>query len=320
MNRISIIIPTYNSGEYLEEHLQTIRELTSRESLEAEIIVVDAGSKDVTVKIAGKYADEVIVVPRVSRGKARNIGAEIAKNETLAFIDSDCRITADWVRFVKNLCNLNSTMISGPAVLYKSDTAMGEAVRNLLSDPILTLNSCTFSFRKSRRERLKEVPASNLLISKEMFKKVGGFPDLNFNEDTLFCKKFRNHGGEIIYDPNLKCFHHKHFDSLRHFAKYFFMYGKGYAKIAKRLGIIRRYGFISLIFLLALTFVGMNILLNIVNFLYLLYIFCFLFLALFAYSVIRNRRFHSVMIPFLFFILLLSYLGGFYFGILRTQG
>jgi glycosyltransferase involved in cell wall biosynthesis len=317
VNQISIIIPTYNSAEHLEKCLRSIRELESEgKKLTFEVIVVDSGSKDETIEIAKKYANKIVIMPGISRGGARNLGADVAENQILAFLDSDCEITASWFKFCENLNNLDCA-VTGPVILCKANTRIGEAIRCLLSDSFLTFGSYTFSPRKYKKE-ISEMPASNFLISKDIFKKVGGFSDFNFNEDTLFSKTLRKYR-KIVYEPELKCIHHRCFKTLQHFAKYFFIYGKSYGKIAKKLGYARRYGFVSFTFLLMLIALSVSILLNVIYPVHLMVAFAIYFLIVFLYSLIRGFKLYSLIIPILFLVLVCSYCGGFLIGVIKIK-
>jgi len=81
---ISIIIPTFNEEQYLPKLLRSIEAQTAQPT---EIIVVDAYSVDTTRKIAKTYHCKVIDggVP----AKARNLGAKIASQPVLLFLDAD---------------------------------------------------------------------------------------------------------------------------------------------------------------------------------------------------------------------------------------
>ena len=84
---VSVIIPTLNKEKYIETTLLSIKNQDYKGKYE--IIVVDSNSKDMTVKIARKYADKVIVTKRRGVSVGRNIGAEVAKGEILIFVDAD---------------------------------------------------------------------------------------------------------------------------------------------------------------------------------------------------------------------------------------
>jgi arabinofuranan 3-O-arabinosyltransferase len=82
--RVSVIVPTHESGATLDACLRSIRE----QNVPVELIVVDNGSKDDTPTIASRYADRVIR-SGPERSAQRNAGARIATGTSLLFVDSD---------------------------------------------------------------------------------------------------------------------------------------------------------------------------------------------------------------------------------------
>ena len=92
--KVSVIIPVYNTEEYLRECMDSVINQTLKE---IEIICVDDGSTDGSLSILKEYAkkDEritVITQENLHAGVARNAGLAVAKGEYVHFIDSD-----DWV-------------------------------------------------------------------------------------------------------------------------------------------------------------------------------------------------------------------------------
>jgi len=96
-NRISFIIPTCNSQNYITDCLKSIRDQAYPKE-KIEIIVVDNSSRDETVSLAKKIADKVIPNAKDTIATVRNIGARAAKGDFLVFVDSDCVIQSDWTR------------------------------------------------------------------------------------------------------------------------------------------------------------------------------------------------------------------------------
>ncbi len=92
MPLVSVIVPVYNSAEYLEECLLSIQRQTLTD---IEIILVDDGSTDGSAEIlsdfaAGEPRAQVISGPATgSAGSARNAGIEVATGSYLSFLDSD---------------------------------------------------------------------------------------------------------------------------------------------------------------------------------------------------------------------------------------
>lgn len=90
---ISIIIPTFNSQEYILDLLKSIKENVC--NIRYEIIIVDDGSDDNTLKISNEYlsknniSNSVIPINHSGVSKARNIGLNIASGKFVMFCDSD---------------------------------------------------------------------------------------------------------------------------------------------------------------------------------------------------------------------------------------
>ena len=85
---LSVVIPTYNSGRYLVE---TLDSLLSQSLPEVEIIVVDDGSDDDTVQLIQPFRERIIYHYQTNGGlaHARNTGMGISSGEFIAWIDAD---------------------------------------------------------------------------------------------------------------------------------------------------------------------------------------------------------------------------------------
>ncbi|MBI2659288.1 glycosyltransferase [Candidatus Woesearchaeota archaeon] len=90
---ISIIIPTWNEEKYLPILLECIKKQTSKNY---EIIVADANSTDMTLKIARKYGCRI--VKGGSPAVGRNNGAKVAKNNILLFLDADVQFDNNFLK------------------------------------------------------------------------------------------------------------------------------------------------------------------------------------------------------------------------------
>ena len=93
MKLISIIIPTFNREQYIEETIVSVIQQTYDNW---ELIIVDDGSSDNTFEILNKYCKKdkrIDIYQRESQPKGanhcRNIGIEKSNGEYLIFLDSD---------------------------------------------------------------------------------------------------------------------------------------------------------------------------------------------------------------------------------------
>lgn len=93
--KVSVIVPAYNTKDYMEECLDSILNQTIDE---IEILVVDDGSTDGTTDIIKKYEKKypekikAFYKPNGGQAEARNVGLSHATGEYLGFVDSD-----DWI-------------------------------------------------------------------------------------------------------------------------------------------------------------------------------------------------------------------------------
>lgn len=87
MTKLSVIVPTYNRAEMLEECLKAVR---ASRFQDYELLVVDCGSQDATCDMARRYADRLIELDGIpSRSAARNQGVASAQGEIMVNVDSD---------------------------------------------------------------------------------------------------------------------------------------------------------------------------------------------------------------------------------------
>lgn len=88
--KVSVIVPVYNVEEYIEECIESIVNQTLKE---IEIIIVNDGTKDNSMKKIEKYLSDsrIVIINKENGGisSARNAGLKIARGEYVTFIDSD---------------------------------------------------------------------------------------------------------------------------------------------------------------------------------------------------------------------------------------
>lgn len=94
---VSVIIPVYNSGKYIEETLQA----TFAQSVPFdEIIVVNGNSSDTTARIVKKFKQVKLIQlqDEPERIVKRNIGVGAARGNIIAFVDSDLVLSKNWLQ------------------------------------------------------------------------------------------------------------------------------------------------------------------------------------------------------------------------------
>lgn len=91
---ISIIIPAYNEGKYINRCLES---LLAQSYKSIEIIVIDDGSSDRTPDIVKKYPVRLFKKNHGGPGAARNFGAIKAKGSILVFLDADMEFPEEFI-------------------------------------------------------------------------------------------------------------------------------------------------------------------------------------------------------------------------------
>lgn len=135
--RISIVMPTYNSGKTIDKVLRSIRNQTINQN-ELEILVIDGGSTDNTLSIAKKYGAIILENPEKIPETAKRIGFAYAHGEYILMQDSDevwCKREqlADRLRFFEVnkdvFCLITDKLVPG------KHCGLSCAYLNIVSDP-----------------------------------------------------------------------------------------------------------------------------------------------------------------------------------------
>ena len=172
---LSLIIPTYNEEEYLPVLLESIKQ---QDFSDYEIIVADADSKDNTVKIAEEYG--CIVVEGGMPAVGRNNGAKVAKGDYLLFLDSDLKLTEDYlakVIYEFKMERLGIAITQMKPLSKKTEDKLLHDLDNLFMISV---------------EKIKPHGAGcyGIIAKRELHERCGGFnEELTFGEDTEYIER-----------------------------------------------------------------------------------------------------------------------------------
>jgi glycosyltransferase involved in cell wall biosynthesis len=200
----SVIIPAYNSESTIQACLQALKNQTTQP---LEIIVVDDGSRDATIRKAEALGARVISQAHSGPASARNRGAREARGDILLFTDADCVPDRDWVR--EMLRPLQDPEIKGVQGSYTT------------SQPGLVARFAQAEI-EDRYERLSSgkyidfIGTYSAAYRKDIFLKFRGF-DQGFpeasGEDPELSFRLSRQGHMLIFNPGARV-SHSHPDTL----------------------------------------------------------------------------------------------------------
>lgn len=182
--KISVIVPVYNTEKYLEKCVQSILNQTY-ENLQ--IILINDGSTDRSPEICDKFAgsdSRVTVVHKENGGlsSARNAGIEAATGDYLGFIDSDDFISPDMYELLLKNAGSSDKEISN--VMYVRSFDDGSERPSVVPHT----NDEKISSEQFIRELMLhtgDVSVCTKLFPKSLFKERR-FQEGKYNEDLLF--------------------------------------------------------------------------------------------------------------------------------------
>jgi mycofactocin system glycosyltransferase len=208
---ISVVIPVRDQPGDLGECLHSLANLDYPEDC-LEIIVVDDGSrKDVSEIITSERIRFIRHDKSLGPATCRNIGAEYASGDILAFLDADCLAGESWLAELVPFFRVAGVGAVGGYVdgyYRKSFLDRYEAKSSSLNmgNHLLIEGSSTSTFY---------VPTANLLVAREAFQAAGGFREgMRLGEDVDFCWRLRALDYTLLYVP-FGSVAHKHRNRLR---------------------------------------------------------------------------------------------------------
>lgn len=128
-NKISIIIPAYNSANTIKHTLHSIKyqKLTKKEWKLIEIIIIDDGSTDDIEDIISQFINimpiRYVRQNHLGRSYARNLGVNLASGDIIIFLDSDMVLKNNFIRehAIRHICLNEAAFISFKENIQLSD-------------------------------------------------------------------------------------------------------------------------------------------------------------------------------------------------------
>jgi glycosyltransferase involved in cell wall biosynthesis len=201
---ITVIVPVRNGRMHLSRCLEA---LSRSKYSNFEVLVVDDCSTDNTPEIAKHYGALGLRTPRtVGPGSARNLGAQHARGEILAFIDSDVVVPPETLGLLAEDFSRNPDIAAvfgsyddtpaWPTFISQYKNLMHHYVHQISSESPVTFWAGCGAIRKS------------------VFEQVGGFDGAQYPlpsiEDIALGLQLAQSGHRIFLDKRMQVKHLKH--------------------------------------------------------------------------------------------------------------
>ncbi len=198
---LSLIIPTYNCAEYIEETLDSV---LSQLPADCELILVDDGSTDHTAEIlrsyeSGRVRIKLVLCKHCGVSAARNTGIDMAEGEWVAFMDCDDCLKAGFFERCMPLPEDNADLyiFSFERVEFLPET---QFVTPMMLDDRVYDTAHDFADDYIRKRHLLVYSACNKFYRKSILDDYGirFIEGMSFGEDRMFNYEYLMHAGCII--------------------------------------------------------------------------------------------------------------------------
>ncbi|AIY90184.1 glycosyltransferase family 2 protein [Geoglobus acetivorans] len=223
--KISLITTLKNEAESIRTFLDSILNQTK---IPDEIIIVDGGSTDGTVKVLKEYAlyfeeknirYKIIIKKGANIAQGRNLAIKNSSGDIIACTDAGCILDKRWLEEITKPLERNPIVdvVSGwyePLITSKFESIVAE-----LTYPKL---------KKVSKNIDKFLPSSrSIAFKRKCWEKVGGYPEWLYTaEDTLFDLRLKEAGCKFIFNPNAIVYW-KVRENVKKLFKQYYQYAKG---------------------------------------------------------------------------------------------
>lgn len=235
---ISIIIPVSKINDYMREAISYYEKLSFQDF---ELIILPDESED--RELSENLNIKIIPSGKVGPAEKRDLGANYAQGELLAFTDDDAYPDSGWLtQAVKIFQNQNVAAVGGPAVTPESDSFWQRISGNIYASYLMSGFYNKRYIKKGKAHEDYDLPSVNLIVRKSIFEEVGGFDSTFYpGEDTKLCLDIKKKGYRIMYHPDVLVYHHrrnlfpKHFQQIANYALHRGYFAKKYPETSRKI-------------------------------------------------------------------------------------
>lgn len=213
---VSVIMPVYNSAEYLMGSVLSVLDQTYKN---IELICVDDGSTDISLKILNKiksnYPDsKMVILSQKNSGPAaaRNKGLDAATGDYIAFVDSDDYIEPDTYSVLVNTAlKNNADIVVFGGTTFPSELPWDHWITRKLSPPKKVYDKADAGKMALLREDSSKPFMWQHFIKKELIEsepRLRMNEDFELGEDQIFIFSYFPKAERVVYIDN-KMYHYR---------------------------------------------------------------------------------------------------------------
>jgi glycosyltransferase involved in cell wall biosynthesis len=199
---ISVIVPIYNDAKRLKLLLEALDHQTLDKS-RWEAVIVDNNSIDSPETVVTSYPfAQCVKESKTGSSAARNTGIRESSAPLLAFTDSDCIPTPNWLETALKLLEDNKAISAiGGAIIVFLETPNKPSLTELFEV------ACAFP-QQEFVEKLNYGATANMITRRSCFDLIGGFDEnLQSSEDENWGQRLVAAGGTIVYSSEVAVNH-----------------------------------------------------------------------------------------------------------------
>jgi glycosyltransferase involved in cell wall biosynthesis len=215
--RVSVVVCAYNAERTMDACLASLERLSYPDY---EVIVVNDGSTDRTLAISEGYPYcRIISQENKGLSVARNVGAEAATGEIVAYTDSDCVADPDWLSYLVATMETKGLVACGGPNFSPTETSLvPEAIAVSPGAPCHVLLD---------DEIAEHIAGCNMAFRRDALLGLGGFDPIYraAGDDVDICWRLQDAGYQIGYSASGFVWHFR-----RNTVKAYIGQQKGYGK------------------------------------------------------------------------------------------
>lgn len=210
MDLITIIVPIYNSEQYLKSCIDSIIGQTYKK---LQIVLVNDGSTDGSSKIINMYNDERIEIINKENGglsDARNFGMKVAKGKFITFIDADDIISKNMIEILyKNIIDNNAQISECEYLRFCNENELIDTISELKKVNVLNSKlECKNILIGSKKSMV-----CGRLFLKELWNGIE-FPVKKYFEDQFTFYKVLLKSNKIVEDKSKLYYYRRNIKSI----------------------------------------------------------------------------------------------------------